>query len=185
MKKFAIVLSIAAGLTAGCQMYKPQDQLLPQHVKNLAIRPFVNSTVQLGLEEKLYMRVYDEFIHSGQYMITTEDKADGILVGEITYYKLQPLTFGPNFEPQQYKLRILLNIYFVDKKQIITLWSEENFEGVNIYDAPTLPGGLTEEDARELIWETLTKKIYRRVVDGFGSESGISEKKVPQDTQKK
>lgn len=179
MKKM-ILISLAVIVCAGCQMYRPQDQILPQHVRKITIKPFVNKTSQLGLEEKLYLRVYDELGRSGKFNITPESEADGVLVGEITHYILQPLTYGQNFEPQQYKLRILMNVYFIDKVTDTTLWSESNFEGIYIYDAPTIPGGITEEEARQIIWENLSKKIYRRVTEGFGSESGISPKKVPQ-----
>ena len=76
--------------------------------------------------------------------------------------------------------RRLFKDYFVDKINNVTLWREENFEGVQIYQSSTQPGGKTEEEARELIWATLSKNIIRRTVDGFGAAGGVSERKVPQ-----
>ena len=98
-------------LIAGCQEYAPRPQVLPQHIKKISVRPFVNNTSQLGLEDKLRLRVIEEFLQDTRFTITTtEDNADGILVGEIMYYFMEPLSYDSAFNPQQYKLRIILSI---------------------------------------------------------------------------
>ena len=177
MKKTVILF--AAVLIAGCSAYQPQPQLMPQHIRKMAVRPFINHTSQYGLEDKLTLLVRDEFIKDGRFTVVNEENAEGIVVGEITYYMLQPLSYGANFEPQQYKLRVLLNLFFIDKVKNVTLWEEPNFEGVHIFSPSTLPGGITEEQARENVWSDLAQKILTRTIDGFGSSAGISEKKVP------
>jgi len=177
-KKLFFLFLLCIGF-AGCKMYTPQQQILPEYIKKIAIRPFLNKTSQLGLEDKLYVKIYDEFLHDGRYLITSEEEADGVLVGEITHYILQPISYGANFEIQQYKLRILINIYFIDKKQDVTLWSQPNLEGMTVFYVSTQPGGMTEADAREIIWENLSKKIFTRTVEGYGSVTGISNKKIP------
>lgn len=68
MKKL-IFLIAAAGL-AGCQtspdiVYKPAEQKLPIYIKRIAIRPFANKTQQFGLEEKITLKVIDEFLKNG------------------------------------------------------------------------------------------------------------------------
>jgi hypothetical protein len=95
------------------------------------------------------------------------------------YYILQPISYGENFEPQQYKLRLIVNIYFVDRVNNLTLWKEPNLEEVLFFAAPTLPGGLTEEEAKRTIVSNLARKIYIRTIEGFGSVTGRSYKKVP------
>jgi len=179
------LLIIGLILITGCQAYTPRPQVLPQHIKKIAVRPFVNHTSQLGLEDKLRLRIIDEFLQDTRFTITTtEDDTDGVLIGEITYYFLEPLSYDTSLLPQQYKLRIILNTYFIDKVNNITLWDEPNFEGVHIYYTSTMPNGITEEEAREIIWQTLAQKIARRTVEGFGTAAGISEKKIPTTPQK-
>ena len=39
--------------------------------------------------------------------------------------------------------------------------------------------GMTEEEAREIIWEKLSRDIVKRTIKGFGSVTSASEKKVP------
>ena len=55
--------------------------------------------------------------------------------------------------------------------------------GTQTYSASTLPGGLTEQQARERIWEKLSKDIVKRTVDGFGSVMSESKKKVMQNPE--
>jgi len=159
--------------------YKPGEQVLPQHIKKIVIRPIVNQTTQIGLEDKFYLELYRRFIQDTKITVTDEDNADGAVVTEIVYYNLQPTGYGSNFEVTSYRLRVLVNLYFIDKIRNITLFEEKGFEGVHMFQASTMPGGITEEKAREYVWELLAQKIYRRVIEGFGSESGISERKIP------
>ena len=178
MKLRLVSLSLLL-FASSCSMYQPQTRILPEHIKKVAIRPIVNTTTAYGLEDKLLLRITDEFVRDGRFTITTEDNSDGVVVCKITYYTVQPLTYGPNFDPQQYKLRMLLNLYFIDKTNNVTLWEEPSLEGTINYNASTLPGGKTEEEARDSVRQDLAQKILTRTVDGFGSVSGISDKKVP------
>jgi hypothetical protein len=185
MKRLLTLMFVFLILGGCTTSYVPSRQILPAYIKNIAIRPFVNKTTQIGIEDQLYLKVYDEFVSDGRFTITKEENADGVLVGEITHYILQPFGWGSTGETTQYKLRVLLNIYFVDKVNNVTLWEEPNFEGVQIYYAKTVSGAdntmsdsMTEEDARNAVWDMLSKKIFRRVFEGFGT-TGISGKKVP------
>jgi hypothetical protein len=43
----------------------------------------------------------------------------------------------------------------------------------------TKPGGIPEEEAREILWDLFARDIVKRTIEGFGSVSGASERKVP------
>lgn len=175
------VSGLLSTVFSGCSSpYTPAPQILPQHIKKISVRPFINNTTQYGLEEKLTLKVINEFVRDGRLMlVNNEQDADGIVVGEINRYILQPLTYDANLVTQQYKLWVLLNVSFVDRVNNVTLWTEPNMEGMNIYYDVSQPGGQTEEEAREQAWDRLSQDIVRRTVEGFGSVSGASDKKVP------
>jgi hypothetical protein len=168
-------------LLLGCESFQPSVQVLPSHIKKIAIGQFVNKTNIYGLEEKLKLDTINEFILDGRFEIVSDpNNSDGYVTGEILYYILQPTAYGPNYEVQQYKLRLILNFYFVDRIKNVTLWEEPNIEEVLYFPAATLPGGLTEEEAKNTILSNMAKKIYIRTIEGFGSVTGTSYKKVPQ-----
>lgn len=164
----------------GCQTYQPSVHVIPPHIKKIAVKPFENETNVFGLEELLRIEINNELLKDGRFTITNDiDISDGYISGEIVYYILQPIAYGENFEPIQYKLRLIINLYFVDKVNNLTLWEEPNLEETLFFSAATLPGGLTEEEAKKTVVYNMAKKVYLRTIEGFGSVSGRSYKKVP------
>lgn len=178
-----LLLLGAAALLAACgggddMIYKPADQILPAHIKKIAIRPVINKTQQFGLEDKLTLRIRDEFLRNGTYSVAPETMADGVVVLTLTRYILVPTQYDSVLAPTAYKLRVMADLDFVDRTKNQILWTEPNLEGVQTYTASTLTGGITEEQARELIWDVIARDVVTRVVKGFGSVSGASKRDI-------
>jgi hypothetical protein len=171
----------AVFMFAACSsVYSPAPQILPEHVKKIYIKPFANATNQFGLETKLTNAVIDEFLRDGRLsIVNSEEEADSVLIGEIKRYVLQPLTYDANMVARQYKLWVIVRVYLVDTQDDITLWNEPNMEGIQIY-APvdTDPFGVTEEEARERVWDQLSRNIVKRTIKGFGAATSVSERKL-------
>lgn len=159
--------------------YTPTDQKLPVHIKRVAVRPFTNKTPQFGLEEKVTLALSEELLKNGEYTVTTENNADGVLIGEITNYMLTPLQYDVNMVANVYKMNVIVSVRFLDLAENRYLWEEPALQATKVFSAAALPGGMTEEAAREELWETLAKNITLRTVEGFGSISSISRKKLP------
>lgn len=179
---FLLFCSIFMGLLSltGCPYaYTPSTILLPQHIKKIGLRPIKNDTAFFGLEDKLTLRLQEEFTRGGQYPLVGEDEADGILIAEINRYINQPVSYDENLVAQERKLWVLVNIYFWDKVQNKIIWSEPNLQGIHRYFIETKPSGITEEEARGIIWDKLSRDIYKRTTEGFGSVTGQLERKVP------
>src|SRR5258706_11591834 len=141
----------------GCSKYyyNPAPQVLPQYISKIAVRPFANHTQQYGLEDKLTLAVQSEFNRDGRYQITTEDQADGVVIGDVTKYILEPLSYDSNHVPTEYKLWIIVNVTFYDKVKSQSLWQEPNMAGELRYFVASsgFPGSLTEDEARQTIWD--------------------------------
>ncbi|NLI10672.1 MAG: LptE family protein, partial [Elusimicrobia bacterium] len=175
MKKtiFLFVLFLTACASDNI-VYRPAAQILPQHIKSIAVKNFSNKSQQFGLEEKLTLKIIEEFLKDGQYKIVPETEADGILSGEISHYILTPIQYDRNMVAMVYKLNVIVGVRFLDRKGNFYLWQEPAIQTTKIYSASTLPGGLTEEQAREQIWDIMAKDIVKRTVQGFGSATSVS-----------
>ena len=183
MKKRQLLIPAALLALTACSKYyyNPAPQVLPSYIGKVAVRAFANHTQQYGLEDKLTLAVQNEFNRDGRYQITTEDQADGVVIGDITRYILEPLSYDSNHVPTQYKLWILCDVTFYDKVKNQTLWKESNMDGQLTYYVASsgLPGAMTEDEARETIWDQLSRDIRTRTFEGFGTVTGASEKSVP------
>lgn len=182
MKRAWIVL--AAALAWGCGQdiaYHPAPQILPANIKKVAIRLVVNKTQQFGLEDKFTLAIRDNFLRDGTYPIVPEEDADGVVLVTVQRYVLTPVQYTATLVPTAYKLRVICDLQFIDRASNQILWEERNMEGIQTYAADTLPGGLTEEQAREAIWDSLSRDIVKRVVVGFGSVTGTSSRVISAD----
>jgi hypothetical protein len=174
--KRAYLLGIILVLS-GCAEYRTSGPpALPPYIHKLAIRPFTNHTQQFGLEDKLTLAVQSEFNRDGRYQISTEDQADGVVIGDITKYVLNAMSYDANHVPTEYKLSIEVAVSFTDKVKAATLWTEPAMEGeLRYYVASSgLAGSMTEEDARQVINDELSRDIRTRTLEAQGGkkESG-------------
>ena len=177
---YRFLLLSFAFLLSGCPYaYTPSTQILPQHIRKIGLRPIKNNTSFFGLEDKFTLRLQDEFTRGGQYPLVSEDLADGVLIAEIERYIDQPTSYDQNLIVQEKKMWVIVNIQFCDKVQNKIIWTEPNLQAVNRHLVETVPGGITEEQSREIIWDKLSRDIFKRTIEGFGSVTGEIEKRVP------
>lgn len=187
MKKFLFSIASLA-LLAACAsegaVYTPQAQIMPQHIRKIAVRPILNKTEVFALEDKFYNELYDEFLRDGAYRIVSENNgAEGVVVTTISRYLNVPIQYDSQLIPTVYRMDIWLDVVFMDKTTNQPVWREPAFLGTQIYSASTLPGGMTEVQARDIVFQKLSKDIVKRTVDGFGSVMSENKKKVMNNPQ--
>ena len=187
MKKiiFALLgIACVAACASDGAYYKPQAQIMPQHIRKVAIRPILNKTEIFAMEDKLYLQLYDEFLKNGSYQVVKEDDgAEGVIITTITRYLNVPVQYDSQLIPTVYKMDVWLDIVLMDKTTNTPVWREPAFLGTQIYSASTLPGGMTEQQARDLVWQKLSKDIVKRTVEGFGSVMSEDKRKVMQNPE--
>lgn len=174
---FAVWMLLPA---AGCMKsyIKSGPSALPEYIHKIAIRPFTNHTQQFGLENVLTSDVQTEFIRDGRYQLTTEDQADGVVIGDVTKYLLEPLSYDTNHVPTEYKLSMPVDVSFYDKVKDKNLWSEPGMTAELRYFVSTsgFAGSMTEVEAQQTIWDQLARDIVQRtLVPGYAGKSGHSE----------
>lgn len=162
----------------------PAPQVMPAHVRKVSVRPIVRRVDTpghniLGWEDKLRLRIQDELIRDGRFNYVNDEKqSDGVIFGEITRLLFEPLNYDSNNVVQEIKLWVVMDIGFLDRVQDKVLWEEPNLEQEFLYFVSTKRGGFTDEEARDQLWDRFARDIVKRVVEGFGSVTGSSERKI-------
>ncbi|MFP4466336.1 MAG: LPS assembly lipoprotein LptE [Candidatus Goldiibacteriota bacterium] len=166
MRKF--VFLITAGIFLfGCAHYMPRAEL-PPDINSIAVPVFINNTDKYGLEQYLTSRTIDEFLTDGKVDIAEVYKADAVVKGIITKYVTTPILFDSNQVPQQYRMRIYIDLSFFSNKEQVEIyrtediWEETTYYVVNNLGMPAE----TEETARVRVLDNLAAKVVRRVIYG-------------------
>ena len=111
----ALLVLGAALLAAGCG-YSLRGNL-PDHLKTVAVPIFQNRTPVPAVENFLTNAVVNAFSTNGRLRVTTVDRADAILEGEITNYYLQSIAYDAAANIRQYRLTVTLNLRFRDVRR--------------------------------------------------------------------
>jgi hypothetical protein len=160
--------------------YEPTPQVLSQSTRKIAVRLFENKTTTIGLKDRLTMTVNQAFNRDGRWQIVDESEADAVLMGEITRYFRMPLKHDAHNVTIEYKVLVMVDISFYDMHSKQTLWTERNLQAT--LTAPPassgLPGGITEVEMQQKLWDQLAKDIATRTFEGFGTVTGTSDKAV-------
>ncbi|MBK8575079.1 MAG: LptE family protein [Elusimicrobia bacterium] len=172
---------------AGCaemgEYQKQANVILPENIKKIGLKTFINRTQYFGLEDRLRLRVEQEMIRDGRLPFSgSETDADGVIEGEIVNYIPQVVTYDAANQPLEYRLWVIINVRFFDRRENRVLWEEPRLEQAYRYFIVTQPGGMTEDQAREQVWDLFARDIVKRTLEGFGSVSGASSHKVPENT---
>ncbi|HDT14949.1 MAG TPA: hypothetical protein ENN55_01940 [Firmicutes bacterium] len=166
MKKM-LIAALCTAVLFGCAHYMPQAEL-PPDVRNIAVPVFGNNTDKYGLEQYLTSKTIDEFLTDGKVGIAEIYKADAVVKGTITKFVSTPILFDSNQVPQQYRMRIYLDLSFFNNKEqrelyrMEDIWEETTYYVVNNLGMPAE----TEETARIRVLDSLASKIVRRVIYG-------------------
>jgi outer membrane lipopolysaccharide assembly protein LptE/RlpB len=121
----ASVVLVATLACAGCG-YSLRGNL-PAHIKTIAIPIFQNRTPVPAVENFLTNAVVNAFSTNGRLRITSVDRADSILEGEITNYNLQSIAYDAAANIRQFRLTVTLNLRFRDVRRNEVLFQRTGF----------------------------------------------------------
>ena len=179
MKRYYLYFSVVLVIFVfGCG-YTPAPSVLPENIRKISVRQFVDKTGHLLISRKLTDEVVKEFLQDRRVGVVNLDLADAVLLGEISKYILQPLSFDENYIAQEYKLWVWVNIGLKDAATNKMLWVEKRMTAETEYFVVARGGGssLTESEAQNIVVKSLAKDIVKRTIDGWFAASGISEKR--------
>lgn len=138
------VIVLAAAVVPGCG-YGLRGNL-PGHLQTIAIPVFVNRTSEPAVENIMTRAVVEAFSSNGRLKVTSVDRADSILEGEITSYSVTAIAFDSRANVRQYRLVVTMNLLYKDVRRNQVLFDRKGYSEKSDF---ALAGSVSETIARE------------------------------------
>ncbi|MFN3324630.1 MAG: LPS assembly lipoprotein LptE [Bryobacteraceae bacterium] len=156
-----------AGLSTGCgYRVSGKADLLPTHIKSIAIPAFGNVTTRYKLTERLPAAIGREFISRTRYRVVADpNEADAILNGVVSNYISYPTVFDTSGRASGIQLSVFLQMTLVERASGAVLYSQPNMEFRQRYEIAVDQRAYFEESDAAL--ERLSGDVARAVVSAI------------------
>lgn len=184
MKKVGILIiaslffTCQALFTAGCGY--TTSAIISSGAKSIHINNFVNRinlteeptdkrmyiAYKSGMELDITRQVIDRFIMDGNLKVISADEADLTLNGELIDFLKEPLRYDTNDNITEYRVKIVVNLTLLNRRDNKVIWEEKNFTGEATYKLAgeyAKSEGLALDDAAG----DLAMRIVERTVEGW------------------
>jgi hypothetical protein len=161
MKRIVTVLLAIFTLSclSGCGLYSFTGASIPPDVKTFQVNYFQNTAevVQPGIE-LTFTRSLQDLIQNQTNLSLTNANGDLVYEGEITQFRVTPMTATANQRAAQNRLTITVNVRFANKKKEDDDF-EKSFSFYYDYDANTMLISVLTT-ALDEIFERITQDIF-------------------------
>ncbi|MBI4722899.1 MAG: hypothetical protein HY769_07915 [Candidatus Stahlbacteria bacterium] len=144
-------------LLLGCA-YNFKGYVANPNIHSVAIPVFENKTVRYGLEEVFTKKIIDAFIKDNRLKVLDKEKAESILLGEITGYSRTPFSYDDQANVKDYKVEIMLKLTY-------QLLNPTNSTNRTLTDWYVYSAQETEEIGIEKLCDKFSDDIVRSILE--------------------
>lgn len=158
-KRFCILITLIL-ITQSCGIYSFTGASIPEGVTNFQVNYFQNNAaiVEPGIDRDFTLRLQD-LIQNQTSLSLVNSGGDLVYEGEITEYRIAPMTATAQQTAAQNRLTISVNVRYFNRKN-----EDDNFEKrfSFYYDYPAAEQliGSTLDTALDEIYERITQDIF-------------------------
>ncbi|MDD8021320.1 MAG: LptE family protein, partial [Acidobacteriota bacterium] len=101
---------------------------LPSGMNRICVPVFKNTSGRFELDLKLTRSVINELVTRAQVSIEPDqNKARGLLLGDITSFRVQPIAFSSSGAASRYKVTVVASVVFTDLLTEQVLFADDDF----------------------------------------------------------
>jgi len=158
LKTMMVIATLS--MLSGCGIYSFTGTNVDPSVKTFQVNYFQNTAevVEPGIERTFTQRLQN-LIQNQTNLSLTNAGADLLYEGEITQYRISPMTATANQRAAQNRLTITVNVRFTNKKKEDDDF-EKPFSFYYDFSGNELPTGSTLNAALDEIFERITQDIF-------------------------
>lgn len=117
-----------------------------------------------GVENQITRAVIDGFIFNRKLEIDPEKDAALLLKGALVDMRQYPLSYSGNYDVEEFRIEIFVNIELYDNRTGELMWKEERFMGQTNYNVSG-PNRMTEPEAQRAAVNDLAERIVELTVE--------------------
>lgn len=162
--RLSAVLLAAAALSGCGYRVGGQADLLPAHVRTIAVPAFGNVTTRYKLTERLPSAITREFITRTRYRIVADpNEADAVLAGAVVNYMSAPTIFDQaTGRAAGIQISVFLNLTLTDRQSGQVIFQRANFEARQRYEVSIEQREYFDES--DVALDRLSREVARLVV---------------------
>jgi len=168
-KKYIVWLLVVGSLTACGYQLRGKGSFWPPGLKKIYLPVFKNSSGRYELDLKLTRSLVNELVaRTGVTIVADQKQADGLLLGEILSFKVQPIAFSAAGIATRFKITVITSIVFTDLINQRVIFQDENFIYTEEYEIPEgLDFETMENRALDQMAEKFARQLVVSLVEGF------------------
>ncbi|MGB9893798.1 MAG: LPS assembly lipoprotein LptE [Candidatus Saccharicenans sp.] len=160
---------LALSLVACGYHLRGRGNFWPPQLKKIYVPVFKNSSGRFELDLKLTRSVINELVsRTGAVIVSERAQADGMLLGEILSFKVQPIAVTTTGAATRYKITVTTSLVFSDLINQRVLFSDNNFIYVEEYEVPAgMDFETMETQALDRVAEKYARQLVVSLIEGF------------------
>jgi outer membrane lipopolysaccharide assembly protein LptE/RlpB len=168
-KKYIVWLLVVSSLVACGYQLRGKGSFWPPGLKKICLPVFKNSSGRFELDLKLTRSLVNELVaRTGVTIVADQKQADGLLLGEILSFKVQPIAFSAAGIATRFKITVITSIVFTDLINQRVIFQDENFIYTEEYEIPEgLDFETMENRALDQMAEKFARQLVVSLVEGF------------------
>jgi outer membrane lipopolysaccharide assembly protein LptE/RlpB len=171
-KAFGLALAVLALAACGYHLRGTGNlrDVLPAHVKKIAVPLFKNNTTRFELDKNLTNAVIDEFVSRGKVEITTDAaSADAVLTGEVLVFNASPTAFTPGKgTADRYTITVVTKIELKDTRSQTIIYGNPAFPYTEDYEVPQgTDFDSVQTEAIKKIAGKFARQLVLTILEGF------------------
>jgi TolB-like protein len=169
VRKFLLLLFLFFVISCGYRL-AGRNIFLPEHIKNIAVIPFINETRRSEIEQRITESIMRELVKRGSYKVSSEKKgSDAFLEGHVTSFLTNPVQFNAEGIAIRVEVTVTVKARLTENATEEILWDQQHFVYKEQFDIPEDDSGFFDQEilAIDKIADSFARSLVTSLLEGF------------------
>jgi TolB-like protein len=169
LKRLGMLLCIVLLLSCGYRL-AGRNIFLPEHIKNIAVIPFINETRRAEIEQRITESIMKELVKRGSYQVSSgKEGSDAFLEGRVTSFVTQPVQFTEEGIATRLEVTVTVKARLTESETEKILWDQQHFLYKEQFDLPETESDFFDQEiiAIDKIADNFARSLVTSLLEGF------------------